>query len=254
MSPPKKAPARRATASPAAAVQPARPADGLPLSTYRQPVQERSRETFRRILATAMAILDEHGVEALTTNRVAMDTGISVATLYRFFPNKESIVYAAYEHWTSELSARVEEVIAHWRGDEAARAQGWPAVAGALADALAAFHPTANAEYELLRAMWSHRELLRLDQEHSGRLAGRIASLMTELGSPLPVERLTVLAGFANELFTLATERGGRRAPAEQRAIVEVARQAYLALWAHAMAGTEPASTTATPSPHEPRP
>ena len=53
--------------------------------------QDRSRETFEVVLAATIRIL-EKGKESLTTNSVAHAAGISVGTLYQYFPNKESIM------------------------------------------------------------------------------------------------------------------------------------------------------------------
>lgn len=84
------------------------PADVL----SRLPVQERSQQTVRRILQATLILLEREGIEGLTTNRVADEAGLSVASLYRFFPNKQAVIYAAYSEWIEELSERIAKVVA----------------------------------------------------------------------------------------------------------------------------------------------
>ncbi len=64
-------------------------------TTRRQPVQERSQETVARVLA-ASAVLLARGVsiEAITTAQIAQEAGLSVGSLYRFFPDKQAILDA----------------------------------------------------------------------------------------------------------------------------------------------------------------
>jgi AcrR family transcriptional regulator len=58
----------------------------------RKPKQERSRETRERILAAAAQVFAEHGYSAGTTNRIAEAAGLSIGSLYQYFPNKDSIL------------------------------------------------------------------------------------------------------------------------------------------------------------------
>jgi AcrR family transcriptional regulator len=63
----------------------------------KRPQQERSRATVDVILAGAEKILNRDGLDALTTARVAEVAGISVGSLYQYYPNKEAIFGALLE-------------------------------------------------------------------------------------------------------------------------------------------------------------
>src|SRR5215510_13385952 len=63
----------------------------------KQPQQERSRATVEVILAGAERILNRDGLAAVTTARVAEVAGISVGSLYQYYPNKEAILGALLE-------------------------------------------------------------------------------------------------------------------------------------------------------------
>jgi AcrR family transcriptional regulator len=61
------------------------------------PLQERSRNTVEVIVEAAARILTKEGAGALSTNRIAEVAGVSVGSLYQYFPNREAIVAALIE-------------------------------------------------------------------------------------------------------------------------------------------------------------
>jgi AcrR family transcriptional regulator len=61
------------------------------------PRQVRSGETFEAILAAAAHILASEGAQRFTTNRVAKRAGVSIGSLYQYFPNKQAIARALVE-------------------------------------------------------------------------------------------------------------------------------------------------------------
>jgi AcrR family transcriptional regulator len=58
----------------------------------KRPLQARSTVTVDAILQAATYILVKDGWDRFTTNRVAERAGVNIASLYQYFPNKESIV------------------------------------------------------------------------------------------------------------------------------------------------------------------
>ena len=80
----------------------------------RQPVQARSRETVGRILDAAAVLLEEHGIEAVTTRAVAERAGVTAPSLYRFFADREQILDALIEQHLERLSGFLAEAEAGW--------------------------------------------------------------------------------------------------------------------------------------------
>ena len=72
----------------------------------RQPVQERSRQTVARILDAADTLIDEGGVEAVTTRAVADRAGVTYPSLYRFFADRDEILDQLVTHHLAALDAR----------------------------------------------------------------------------------------------------------------------------------------------------
>lgn len=62
------------------------------LRPRKTPLQTRSKATCAAVLEAAARILEAEGSHALTTNRVAERAGVSVGSLYQYFPGKEAIL------------------------------------------------------------------------------------------------------------------------------------------------------------------
>jgi AcrR family transcriptional regulator len=72
------------------------------------PVQARSTVTVEAISEATIQVLLSHGAERLTTTRVADRAGVSVGTLYQYFPNKQSLLYAVFEDHLEKVASAVE--------------------------------------------------------------------------------------------------------------------------------------------------
>src|SRR5271155_1130715 len=79
--------------------------------TRRVPVQRRSRERVEQILTAAGELLAEGGVEALTTRALAEHADIPVATIYRYFDNRDAIIAAYLDHDLEEMQASVTSAL-----------------------------------------------------------------------------------------------------------------------------------------------
>ncbi len=77
----------------------------------RTPLQERSADTVDQILAAASGLLGRMPAGELTTSLIASEAGISVGGLYRFFPDKQSIIDAlAVRHMEDFKAALLRRV------------------------------------------------------------------------------------------------------------------------------------------------
>ncbi len=72
------------------------------------PIQARSTATVEAITEATIQVLLSHGPERLTTTRVAERAGVSVGTLYQYYPNKQSLLFAVLEDHLNHVAARVE--------------------------------------------------------------------------------------------------------------------------------------------------
>lgn len=72
------------------------------------PRQARSRQTVDKLLDAAEILLIRQGLLAFNTNAIAMAAGVDIASLYQYFPGKESIAFALLERRCLALQARCE--------------------------------------------------------------------------------------------------------------------------------------------------
>lgn len=75
-----------------------------------RPQQKRAIKTYETILESAAQLLEEIGVERISTNLIAERAGITVPALYRYFPNKYALLYAL----GARLMDRQNEILSAW--------------------------------------------------------------------------------------------------------------------------------------------
>jgi AcrR family transcriptional regulator len=76
------------------------------------PKQRRSRETVDAILDATARVLVEEGYERATTNHIAAVAGVSVGSLYQYFPSKEALVAALVERHAEHMLAMLGQMAA----------------------------------------------------------------------------------------------------------------------------------------------
>ena len=86
------------------------------LEPRKTPVQARSTASVDAILEATIQVLLDVGKERLTTTRVALRAGVSVGTLYQYFPNKSALLQAVLERHLREVAEVVEAVCREQRG------------------------------------------------------------------------------------------------------------------------------------------
>lgn len=77
----------------------------------RTPVQSRSQQTVARILDAASSLLTQMPLDDVTTTRIAGEAGLSIGALYRFFPDKQTIVDAIAVRHVEQFRCSLEETV-----------------------------------------------------------------------------------------------------------------------------------------------
>jgi AcrR family transcriptional regulator len=85
------------------------------ISARRIPRQYRSRQTVEAVLAAVPLVLKRHGAGSITTNRIAEVAGVSIGSLYQYFPDKESVFSALHERHVGDVRNVLERHIAVYR-------------------------------------------------------------------------------------------------------------------------------------------
>lgn len=117
----------------------------------RRPVQRRARQTVEAILDAVVRILKREGLAAVTTNRIAEVAGLSVGSVYQYFPHKQAIFVALHQRHLEQIDRMVEsKLVEHATSplDEVMRA---------MIEGMIDAHKSDPELYELLATEVPHR-------------------------------------------------------------------------------------------------
>ena len=78
---------------------------------WRTPRQERSRHTVECVLAAAAQVFAQQGYANTTTNHIAARAGVSIGSLYQYFPSKDAVLVALAERHVERAFATVMEQV-----------------------------------------------------------------------------------------------------------------------------------------------
>ena len=113
----------------------------------RKPKQVRARQTVEAVLDAVTRVMKRHGVAALTTNRIAEAAGVSIGSVYQYFPDKAAIYVALHDRHVDHIGQLVERT-------RAAHAHApFEQLVRALVDVLVDEHASDPELYELLETV-----------------------------------------------------------------------------------------------------
>ncbi len=93
--------------------------DTVDVTPRRMPVQARSRERVSSILRHAAGIIHELGVDGTSMSAIARNSGMSLASLYRYFPNKAAIIKAIAEQHVAKMESVLRDRLAEISPEQA---------------------------------------------------------------------------------------------------------------------------------------
>jgi AcrR family transcriptional regulator len=87
------------------------------LKPRKRPQQRRASATLDAIFEATIQLLVKNGLSQLTTTRVAERAGVSVGTMYQYFPHKQALIYAVNERYLELLAERIEATCRECQGN-----------------------------------------------------------------------------------------------------------------------------------------
>ncbi|MDA0631835.1 TetR/AcrR family transcriptional regulator [Nonomuraea sp. MCN248] len=175
----------------------------------KSPRQQRSRETVEAILEAAAQLFQRHGYATTTTNKIADRAGVSVGSLYQYFPNKDALLLALADR---HLNAAAREVMRVFE-----RAAGQPPdltrLVTDLVACVAALHEDRPQLHRLLFDQAPRTpELVALFRETERVLAAALAGELRRLGADDPdVTALLAVQGVEAQVHGALLDDPGRR-------------------------------------------
>jgi AcrR family transcriptional regulator len=190
----------------------------------KRPVQARSRDTVATILEAAAHVLERRGYAGVTTNHVAVRAGVSIGSIYQYFPDKEALLAALVERDMHDAHTAMLAALERERERELEPLAWSRALLRAWCEAHGNAHQ--HALYAISAALPGVRECAE------GRLASLAAEIARQLrrhGVSRPALRARVLVLSALALvheLVIALPHGRQRQRAEHEAASALA--AYL--------------------------
>lgn len=193
----------------------------------REPVQERSAARVQRMLDAAAQLLDEVGYEATTTSAVAQAAGVSVGSLYQFFPDRRAVLQALAVRAFGRFSERLAEAVRQ------AGLTQWRDAVDVVVDEYVAFTRTEPGMRVLSFGGPVDRQLLALDEDNNAVVAARLGAVLVAVVPGLVLdEDLTLALRIAVEAADAVLDLAFRRSSDGDPAVVAQMKQllrSYLA-------------------------
>ncbi len=169
----------------------------------KKPSQHRSKEKVQHILDATIRLLETTGVEGITTNHIAKEAGISVASLYQYYPNKHAVIYAIYQKWLASVVDKFDYAEQNYY-----MKFPWAEFFDKLiTDIFETSIFSTKAEIQLSHAMGASKELTALDDKHSKEIASRIATYLKGYGATWSKQKLELAGLMLYDLSDLTFKR-----------------------------------------------
>jgi AcrR family transcriptional regulator len=193
----------------------------------RTPVQERSAARVQRMLDAAASLLDEVGYEATTTSLIASRAGVSVGSLYQFFPDRRAVLRAlalrSFERFSDVLTERVA----------ASPLRTWRDVVDMVVDVYVEFSRTEPAAQVLSFGGPVDRHMLDPEDDNNAVVADALGEVLRTVLPDLRIDdRLRLALRVAVEAGDRVLDLAFRRSPVGDPALVAEAKRllaSYLA-------------------------
>lgn len=186
------------------------------ISVRRKPSQERSQEKLDRILRETEKLLIKDGVDNIAISKITEAAGINIATFYRYFPNRHSMLRHLIEGYIAELRILM-------RGQLNKLGPGFTIeqFVETVTESVYEFFKANPAYVAVWACMQSDQELRDLDVEdtllHAKDLSSALKTCCSKLDDAEAEDVALLFVLSASNVFRFAS----RRPPAEGRGIVD---------------------------------
>lgn len=156
----------------------------------KSPQQARSQAMVESILAATARILVERGYARTNTNLIAEAAGISVGSLYQYFPNKDALIVALHQRHEEQIQQMIQQVLRRLQ-------QARPPLRTAMRELIGAWMEAHLLAPELHRLLEAEAAFFALDATESAladqRILAGIRDLLAVYGiSPLNLKTYLV--------------------------------------------------------------
>jgi len=173
------------------------------ITVRKQPTQERAKAKVEHILASTKTLLIKDGLDKLTTNHIAKAAGMSVGSLYQYFPNKQSVINELFSRWLADVVSLVQELFVVDMSDLTLEA-----FADVVMAQVYSVEDSGQMQYEieLGKAMLLYPELHEVERLHGEKIAQMTADLLEKMKIKAPRATLVKLGYYIYGLNDLSEQ------------------------------------------------
>ena len=147
------------------------------LKPRNEPRQVRSKKRAQEIMEVTAQLLDKVGFDDLTTILITKEMGISVGSLYHYFPNKHAILHSIASSWLNEWDIVLEKI-----SKINVEKMELRAVVNEFSTALLGVYKHQRGILPLVQAMYAVPELRDLDEQHDKTVVKVMSALFLRMG------------------------------------------------------------------------
>lgn len=161
--------------------------------TDQKPKQKRSIETRERIIEAGEKLFSQDGYHATSTKKIAKEAGVSVGSVYNYFPDKKAMMLEIYAHHSSLMHGMILESLKD--ADFASLGRDGLAVTRMIVEQslkLHTFSPEFHREISMLR--YSDPDFAALNAQEMMRIVWMLVSILEPAREKLRVDDLEAAA------------------------------------------------------------
>ncbi|WP_255550703.1 TetR/AcrR family transcriptional regulator [Granulicella sp. dw_53] len=184
------------------------------LEPRKSPVQARSTASVDAILEATIQVLLRAGKEQMTTTMVAARAGVSVGTLYQYFPNKSALLKAVLKRHLGEVTDAIEVVCKEHKGETPRQ------MVTALITAFLQAKMRDAKSSVVLYSVSSDVDGAKIVQETRGRSDRAIVEMFESASEPFTVDPQTVVSVIQGAMVGVSRRILESDSPEKQRDIL----------------------------------
>ena len=183
----------------------------------RLPVQARSRERVDRILDAAAQLLTERGYDAVKTNHIAKSAGVSIGSIYQFFPNRYAIFHARVTRYLD----RIADILSAHMGPEALDLP-YNEVLENVIDIMAEIWRSEDAFHAVWLAIQNTAELRQADEYYANMFVNEtLYNFLSRVLPDIEEDRRRVIARIVFETSQVLLDHSVRKRNSQDTLIIE---------------------------------
>ena len=189
----------------------------------RNPTQQRSRERQERILAAGTQLIASKGSDQVKMSEIAEMCGISIGSLYQYFPDKSSVIRTLAERYNAESRRCIEVAMAAVED-----AQGLREAFSQLLDEYYEIFLATPAMRDIWSGMQADKQLMALELQECRIAGGLLADAMLRVNPSSDIQQVQASAFLIWSLGEATMRLAISCAPEEGRALVEAFKRMSL--------------------------